>query len=134
MDVSLRCDAGHPRVAAAVAAELALHIGRAAAHGRRAVVHVVHGSKSGLTLPAIDDIERLAVRYGEAAAIIVDACQLRIAPPAVRRYLALGCVVLLTGSKFAGGPPFRGFAPVPHRLRPREIARASWRGQGLTTV
>src|SRR3546814_15376160 len=69
----------------------------------RAVVHVVHGSKSGLTLPAIDDIERLAVRYGEAAAIIVDACQLRIAPQAVRRYLALGCVVLLTGSTFAGG-------------------------------
>src|SRR3546814_7068243 len=61
----------------------------------------------------------LAVRYGEAAAIIVDACQLRIAPQAVRRYLALGCVVLLTGSKFAGGPPFSGFALVPDRLRTR---------------
>src|SRR3546814_624976 len=119
IDVALRDDAGHPRASAAVAAELALHIERAAAHGRRAVVHVVHGSKSGLTLPAIDDIERLAVRYGEAAAIIVDACQLRIAPQAVRRYLALGCVVLLTGSKFAGGPPFSGFALVPDRLRTR---------------
>src|SRR3546814_12621609 len=62
----------------------------------------------------------LAVRYGEAAAIIVDACQLRIAPQAVRRYLALGCVVLLTGSKFAGGPPFSGFALVPDRLRSEE--------------
>src|SRR3546814_4866480 len=47
------------------------------------------------------------------------SCQLRIAPQAVRRYLALGCVVLLTGSKFAGGPPFSGFALVPDRLRTR---------------
>jgi len=117
VDVALRDAAGRPRASAAVAAELALHIDHAASRGRRAVIHVVHGSKSGLTLPALGDVERLASAYADSATIVVDACQLRIAPKAVRRYLALGCVVLLTGSKFAGGPPFSGIALVPESLR-----------------
>ncbi len=119
IDVAFRDAAGRPRASAAVAAELSLHIERAAANGRRAVVHVVHGSKSGLTLPALADVERLVATHGDAMTIVVDACQLRIAPSVVRAYLALGCVVLMTGSKFAGGPPFSGFALVPAALRDR---------------
>lgn len=119
VDVAIRDADGRPRASAAVAAELALHIDHAAARGRRAIVHVVHGSKSGLTLPALGDVERLASAYADDAMIVVDACQLRIAPKAVRRYLALGCIILLTGSKFAGGPPFSGFALVPDALRDR---------------
>jgi hypothetical protein len=136
VDVAVRDAAGRPRASAAVAAELALHIERAAAQGRRAVVHVVHGSKSGLTLPAIADVERLAATHGDAALFVVDACQLRMAPGAVRRYLALGCVVLMTGSKFVGGPPFSGIALVPGAVRDqarplpggyrRLAARAEW--------
>lgn len=119
VDIAVRDAAGHPRASAAVAAELARFIDRAAAQGRRAVVHVVHGSKSGLTLPAVADVERLTTTYGDSATFVVDACQLRMATDAVRRYLALGCVVLMTGSKFAGGPPFSGIALVPGRLRDR---------------
>lgn len=119
IDVAVRDAAGRPRASAAVAAELSLHIERAAANGRRAVVHVVHGSKSGLTLPALADVERLVATHGDAMTIVVDACQLRIAPEVVRSYLALGCTVLMTGSKFAGGPPFSGFALVPASARDR---------------
>ncbi len=119
IDVPVRDTAGRPRASAAVAAELSLHIERAATHGRRAVVHVVHGSKSGLTLPALADVEWLVAAHGDAMTIVVDACQLRIAPAVVRRYLELGCVVLMTGSKFAGGPPFSGFALVPTALQAR---------------
>lgn len=122
IDIPVRDPAGRPRASAAVAAELALHIERAATRGRRAVVHVVHGSKTGLTLPALADVERLAAAHGEAATFVVDACQLRIAPGTVRRYLALGCVVLMTGSKFAGGPPFSGFALVPAGTAQRALA------------
>lgn len=121
VDVAIRDAAGAPRASAAVAAELSLHIERAAARGRRAVVHVVHGSKSGLTLPALPDVERLAAAHGDAVTIVVDACQLRIAAAAIRQYLALGCVVLLTGSKFAGGPPFSGFALIPDAMRERAL-------------
>jgi len=136
IDVAVRDAAGRPRASAAVAAELSLHVERAAANGRRAIVHVVHGSKSGLTLPALSDVERLKAAHGDAVTIVVDACQLRIAPAIVRRYLALDCVVLMTGSKFAGGPPFSGFAlvpaavmdraqPLPHGFR-RLANRAEW--------
>ncbi|MBA3941621.1 MAG: hypothetical protein C0520_10460, partial [Sphingopyxis sp.] len=59
IDVAVRDAAGRPRSSAAVAAELSLHVERAEANGRRAVVHVVHGSKSGLTLPALADVEWL---------------------------------------------------------------------------
>lgn len=121
IDVAVRDAAGRPRASAAVAAELSLHVERAAANGRRAVVHVVHGSKSGLALPALADVERLVARHGDAMAIVVDACQLRITPSIVRRYLDLGCVVLMTGSKFAGGPPFSGFALVPAAIRERAL-------------
>lgn len=119
VEVAVRDPAGRPRASAAVAAELSLHIERAAANRRRAVVHVVHGSKSGLTLPALGDVEQLVAAHGNAMTIVVDACQLRITPAVVRRYLALGCVVLVTGSKFAGGPPFSGFALVPAAVRDR---------------
>lgn len=119
IDVAVRDVAGRPRSSAAVAADLSLHIEAAIERNRRPVVHVVHGSKTGLTLPALPDVERLVATHGDAMTIVVDACQLRIAPEIVRRYLALDCVVLLTGSKFAGGPPFSGFALVPASLMAR---------------
>ncbi len=119
IDVAVRDAAGRPRSSAAVAAELSLQIEHAERSGRRAVVHVVHGSKSGLTLPALSDVECLVATHGDAMTIVVDACQLRIAPSVVRRYLELGCVILMTGSKFAGGPPFSGFALVPAELQAR---------------
>lgn len=119
VDVPVRDEGGLPRASAAVTEELSRHVERAAAAGRRAVVHVVHGSKSGLTLPALHDVERLVAAHGNAMTVVVDACQLRIIPAIVRRYLDLGCIVMLTGSKFAGGPPFSGFAFVPAAIRTR---------------
>ena len=136
IDIPVRDAVGSPRASAAVAAELAQQADRAATQGRRAVIHVVHGSKTGLTMPTIADVERMAAMYGDAVMFVVDACQMRITPETVRRYLALGCVVLMTGSKFVGGPPFSGFALVPgvvrmraHRLPAgfrRVASRAEW--------
>lgn len=117
VDVAVRDAAGLPRTSTAVAAELSRHVEQARSEGRRTVVHVVHGSKSGLTLPGLGDVERLVSAHGDAITVVVDACQLRITPAVVRRYLELGCVVLMTGSKFAGGPPFSGFALVPGAVR-----------------
>lgn len=121
VDIAVRDAAGRPRASAVVADNLAIAAQTAIARGRRPILHVVHGSKSGLTLPVLADVERLASAFGDAVTIVVDACQLRIAPAAVRRYLALGCVVLMTGSKFAGGPPFSGFALVPGAVRDRAL-------------
>jgi len=68
------------------------------------VVYLTHGSKTGLVAP---------LEAPPGAEVIVDACQARIAPAAVRRYLRLGWPVIVTGSKFFGGPPFAGAVLVP---------------------
>jgi hypothetical protein len=81
--------------------------------GRHALVHVVHGSKTGLILPGIDAIDTLRGRHGDAVTFVVDACQARIEPATVAAYLERACIVLMTGSKFMGGPPFSGFAFLP---------------------
>jgi len=88
-------------------------IADALAAGRYPLVHVVHGSKTGLVLPHLDDIDRLQARFGGEVAFVVDACQARITTQAIHDYLARGIIVFLTGSKFMGGPPFSGFALLP---------------------
>lgn len=88
-------------------------IADALAAGRYPLVHVVHGSKTGLVLPHLDDIDRLRSKFGDDVAFVVDACQARITTQAIHDYLARGIIVFLTGSKFMGGPPFSGFALLP---------------------
>ena len=116
VDVPIRNGDGTPRSSAVIADEIAERADEAIAAGEHPVIHVVHGSKTGLTLPDLGDCARLADRFGRWATIVVDACQLRISPADVQSYLDLGCVVLATGSKSANGAPFSGFALVPHGL------------------
>ena len=71
------------------------------------VVYVTHGSKTGLVAP-------LEVPRG--AEVIVDACQARITPAAVRAYLRRGWPVIVTGSKFFQGPAFSGAVLAPPGL------------------
>jgi hypothetical protein len=96
-----------------LAAQMGGAISKALAEGRYPLVHVVHGSKTGLVLPHLDDIDRLQSRFGGDVAFVVDACQARITTQAIHDYLARGIIVFLTGSKFMGGPPFSGFALLP---------------------
>lgn len=142
VDVAVRCENGHPRTSAAVAAEVRAEIALARSEGRHALLHVVHGSKTGLILPRLAEIDALRAEFGAAFSVVVDACQARIARGAVDDYLARGAIVLLTGSKFMGGPPFSGFALVPRAMAeqaaplPEGFARlfrraewgAGWRG------
>ena len=96
-----------------IAGQMESAIAKALAEGRYPLVHVVHGSKTGLVLPHLDDIDRLQKRFGDDVAFVVDACQARITTQAIHDYLARGIIVFLTGSKFMGGPPFSGFALLP---------------------
>lgn len=116
VDVPIRDSDGTPRASAAIASDLAVRADEAIAAGEHPVIHVVHGSKTGLTLPELADCAALAKRFGVRATIVVDACQLRISPAAVAAYLDHGCIVLATGSKSANGAPFSGFALVPYAL------------------
>jgi selenocysteine lyase/cysteine desulfurase len=112
-DVPVRCAEGLARTSRDVADSIALEVELARSMGRHALVHVVHGSKTGLILPELAEIDALIERFGKAVSFVVDACQARITTGALQRYLERGAIVFLTGSKFMGGAPFNGFALVP---------------------
>jgi len=97
--------------------DMLLEIGAAVATaigaGRHPLIHIVHGSKTGLILPSFAHIDALRRRFGHKLSFVVDACQCRLGDAAIAAYLARGATVFLTGSKFMGGPPFSGMALVP---------------------
>ncbi|MFL6857446.1 MAG: hypothetical protein ACJ8EB_06000 [Allosphingosinicella sp.] len=130
IDIPVRDAEGRARPSAEIAARMDEAIAGAAAAGRHVLVHVVHGSKTGLILPSLADIDALRARHGDAASFVVDACQARITSAAIADYLARGAIVFVTGSKFMGGPPFSGFAFVPPGFR----ARAEALPAGLATL
>jgi hypothetical protein len=133
IDVPVRDSHGRARPSSEIAVRMDSAI--AEADGRHVLVHVVHGSKTGLILPSLADIDRLVAKNGDSVTFVVDACQARITSPAIADYLQRGAIVFVTGSKFMGGPPFSGFALVPRRFReearplPRGLATIFRRGE-----
>lgn len=75
-----------------------------------AIVYLTHGTKTGLIAP---------VSPPRDADVIVDACQARIEPETVATYLRRGWPVVVTGSKFFGGPAFSGAVLFPVGRRKR---------------
>jgi hypothetical protein len=84
----------------------------------RAVTWLTHGTKTGLIAP---------VSPPDGADVVVDACQARIDPATVSAYLRRGWPVVVTGSKFLGGPAFSGAVLFPWARLPatRTRSRAS---------
>jgi hypothetical protein len=96
-----------------ISAAMETKIAEAIAKNMHPLVHVVHGSKTGLVLPHLDEIDALMALFDKGVSFVVDACQARVTTSAIHDYLARGIIVFLTGSKFMGGPPFSGFALLP---------------------
>ncbi len=130
IDVPVRCGAGQRRSSAEITHDMIREIESAQRAGKHSLVHGVHGSKTGLVLPGLSDIEAMKTRFGDDVTFVIDACQARITQPAIAGYLARGAIVLMTGSKFVGAPPFNGWALVPPAL----IDRARDLPKGLSTI
>jgi len=122
VDVPIRSDKGQPLASEDVLLDIAAMVTAAIAGGRQPLIHVVHGSKTGLVLPSITHIDALRRRFGDRVSFVVDACQARISRDMVSAYLSRGCTVFLTGSKYMGGPPFSGFALIPQIVTERSGA------------
>ena len=84
--------------------------------GRTVVLHVLDTSKTGLRISTRVAARRLMKRAPGRVHVVVDACQLRCTPGEVRADLRDGFSVIVTGSKFAGGPPFSGALLLPPAL------------------
>jgi hypothetical protein len=108
VEIPLRSADGAPRTAETVNAAFAA---AAAAASGNVIVYLTYSTKTGLIAP---------VSPPAGADVIVDACQARIAPETVVACLRRGWPVVVTGSKFFGGPAFSGAVLFP-RDRPPPI-------------
>ncbi len=129
-DTPVRCESGEANESGQLASQFAKSIEASLAADRYPLVHIVHGSKTGLVLPSLGDVDALQARFGSQVTFVVDACQARITSAAIRDYLTRGIIVFVTGSKFMGGPPFSGFALLPPGL----AAAAAPLAQGMARV
>jgi hypothetical protein len=111
--VDIRTPDGEPRDAGAVDLDVAKHAERALARGRGVLLHVLDTSKTGLTGPSRRAAVEIAALAPERVHVLVDACQLRCPADLLRSDLDHGFMVLITGSKFAGGPPLSGALLLP---------------------
>ncbi len=88
-------------------------IERAVAGGSKVLLQVMDSSKFGWRAPSDECLEAIAARWPDHVQVVVDACQMRLGRPRLRKYLTRGYMVIVTGSKFFTGPPFSGALLVP---------------------
>ncbi|WP_234679470.1 hypothetical protein [Bradyrhizobium monzae] len=86
------------------------------AQGRRVLLHTMDSSKLGWRAPSAACLDEIARRWPRKVQVVVDACQARLGRRRLRSYLDRGYMVLITGSKFFGGPAFSGALLVPKGL------------------
>lgn len=129
-DFPVRDEAGTAFDSGQISNAMTSRIEAALIDGQHPLIHIVHGSKTGLVLPHLDDIDRLTERFGDRVSFVVDACQARITSNAIAAYLTRGIIVFLTGSKFMGGPPFSGFALLSGRI----VKSAAPMAQGMAHI
>ena len=118
VNVWVRGEDGSPRAEQELDAEVEAlvdeHIGR----GRQILLHVVAHSKTGLHAPSLETVTRLRARHGDGVLVVIDAAQGRFSRRGLVEVLNDGHLVVITGSKFFGGPPFCGALLVPSNVAP----------------
>jgi hypothetical protein len=101
-------------------------IDAAVASGTSALLQIMDSSKLGWRSPSEACLDEIANRWPDQVLIVVDACQMRLSRRRMRTYLDRGYMVLITGSKYFGGPAFSGALLVPTGL-----SRSLDRGEGF---
>lgn len=86
------------------------------AQGAPVLLQIMDSSKLGWRAPSAACLDEIARRWPRKVQIVVDACQARLSRRRLRSYLDRGFMVLITGSKFFGGPAFSGALLVPKGL------------------
>ncbi len=128
--VPIRDARGAPRDPEAVDQETAQAVERELRRGRDVLLHVLDTSKTGLTGLTRQAARALMAGAPNRVRIVVDACQLRCSLTQIKGDLEDGFMVLATGSKFAGGPPFCGVVLLPASLAD-EIAEQALLASGI---
>ena len=102
----------------------------AVGNGARVLLQIMDCSKLGWRAPGEACLDEIARRWPDKVLVVVDACQMRLGRRRMRNYLDRGYLVLITGSKYFGGPAFSGALLVPARLS-RSLERGVQVSRGL---
>ena len=94
--------------------------------GSGVLLQIMDSSKLGWRAPSGACLDEIASRWPDEVQVVVDACQMRLSRRRIRAYLDRGYMVLVTGSKFFGGPAFSGALLVP-----ADFARSLGRGEAI---
>jgi hypothetical protein len=113
LSIPLRNATGLLRACDEVDAEIRDAIARSIAAKKRVLLFAVDSSKFGLRSPSLGCLRRIAAAAGQDVQVVIDAAQMRLGMRRLRRYVELGFIVLITGSKFFTGAPFSGALVLP---------------------
>jgi hypothetical protein len=122
-EIKVRSDSAAERSPDEIDAEIEELVERSLRAGARVVIHIVAHSKTGVHAPRLDTMNRLIAKHGDRIVPIIDAAQGRFSRRGLRDYVSRGFMVILTGSKFYGGPPFSGCLLLPARFLPSDPDR-----------
>jgi len=118
-EVGIRDDDCLARPLQEVEAEIQIAVQSALDRGHRVLLHVLLGSKTGLSAPGFDAVDRLVRLAPDRIDVAVDACQMRSSWSELGDLARRGWLVQISGSKFLTGPPFSGAIILPVALRSR---------------
>jgi hypothetical protein len=113
--ISLRDDSGAVIALSEIDATVERLARAAVAAGSYVLLHVVDGSKTGLSAPSLTCVKRLQQELGDRLIVLVDAAQTRRRLGKLKAYVCDGSIVMISGSKFFTGAPFSGALIVPPR-------------------
>ena len=111
--VEIRDPNGVPLAADGIDEAVVQKVEAAIAGGRDVLVHLLDCSKTNRAVLRRRTASALMARYRELVVVVVDACQVRCSREEIQADLDAGFMVMMTGSKFAGGPPFAGALLLP---------------------
>jgi hypothetical protein len=94
--------------------------------GSAVLLQIMDSSKLGWRAPSEACLDEIGRRWPDRVQIVVDACQMRLSRRRLKAYVDRGYMVLITGSKFFGGPAFSGAL-----LLPAALARSFERGEAV---
>jgi len=86
---------------------------------QQVLLHITAHSKTGAHAPSLNVVSDLKQLYPDRLDIVVDAAQGRFSRRGLIRILKQGYLVITTGSKFYGGPPFAGAVLIPENFLAR---------------
>jgi hypothetical protein len=91
--------------------------------GAAVLLQIMDSSKLGWRAPGETCLDEVVRKWPGRVQVVVDACQMRLGRRRMQAYLDRGYMVLVTGSKYFGGPAFSGALLVPTSLLPTSLSR-----------